>query len=71
MARAHGQRGAIRVWLLHARQRPSASGTWTLGALSLDKDSDVARARLAFERVLSDALGPAESLALVQRLAGL
>jgi transcriptional regulator with XRE-family HTH domain len=42
----------------------------TIGALILDKDSDVARARLAFERVLSDALGPAESLALVQRLAG-
>lgn len=42
----------------------------TLGALSLDKDSDVARARLTFERVLSDALDPAESLALVRRLAG-
>jgi hypothetical protein len=41
----------------------------TLGALSLDKDGDVARARLTFERVLSDALDPAESLALVRRLA--
>jgi transcriptional regulator with XRE-family HTH domain len=43
----------------------------TIGALILDKDGDVARARLAFERVQSDALGPAESLELVQRLAGL
>ena len=43
----------------------------TLGALNLDKAGDVARARLTFERVLSDALDPAESLALVQRLAGL
>jgi transcriptional regulator with XRE-family HTH domain len=41
-----------------------------LGALSLDKEGDVARARLAFERVLSDALDPYESLALVRRLAG-
>jgi uncharacterized protein DUF5753 len=42
----------------------------TLGALSLDKAGDVARARLTFERVLSDALDPAESTALVRRLAG-
>ena len=42
----------------------------TIGALILDKASDVARARLTFECVLSDALDPAESLALVQRLAG-
>ena len=41
-----------------------------LGALTLDKDGEVARARLAFERVLSDALDPVESLALVRRLAG-
>ena len=41
-----------------------------LGALSLDKDGDVARARLTFERVLSDALDPVESLELVRRLAG-
>jgi transcriptional regulator with XRE-family HTH domain len=42
----------------------------TLGALSLDKATDVARARLTFERVLSDALDPAESLALIRRVAG-
>jgi hypothetical protein len=42
----------------------------SLGALSLDKDGDVTRARLTFERVLSDALDPAESLALICRLAG-
>jgi transcriptional regulator with XRE-family HTH domain len=42
----------------------------TLGALSLDKDGDVARARLTFERVLSDALDPADSLALIHRMAG-
>jgi transcriptional regulator with XRE-family HTH domain len=42
----------------------------SLGALSLDKAGDVARARLTFERVLSDALDPAESLALIRRLAG-
>jgi transcriptional regulator with XRE-family HTH domain len=42
----------------------------TLGALSLDKAGDVARARLTFERVLADALDPGASLALVRRLAG-
>jgi transcriptional regulator with XRE-family HTH domain len=42
----------------------------TLGALSLDKAGDVARARLTFERVLTDALDPGESLALVRRLTG-
>jgi transcriptional regulator with XRE-family HTH domain len=42
----------------------------TVGALTLDKDGEVARARLAFERVLSDALDPAESLTLIHRLAG-
>jgi transcriptional regulator with XRE-family HTH domain len=42
----------------------------TVGALILDKDGEVARAKLAFERVLSDALDPAESLAVVRRLAG-
>jgi hypothetical protein len=41
-----------------------------LGALSLDKDGEVARARLTFERVVSDALDPVESLALIRRLAG-
>jgi hypothetical protein len=42
----------------------------SLGALALDKEGNVARARPTFERMLSDALEPAESLALVQRLAG-
>jgi hypothetical protein len=42
----------------------------TLGALSLDKAGDVARATLTFERVLSAALDPAESLALIRRVAG-
>ncbi|TQM14379.1 helix-turn-helix domain-containing protein [Pseudonocardia kunmingensis] len=41
-----------------------------LGALSLDKDGEVARARLTFERGLAEALDPAESVALVHRLAG-
>jgi transcriptional regulator with XRE-family HTH domain len=41
-----------------------------LGALMLDKDGEVARATLTFERVLSDALDPAESLALIRQLAG-
>jgi transcriptional regulator with XRE-family HTH domain len=41
-----------------------------LGALTLDKPGEVARARLTFERVLSDALDPAESLAVVRELAG-
>ena len=40
-----------------------------MGALTLDKAGDVARARLTFERVLSDTLDRAESLALVRRLA--
>jgi transcriptional regulator with XRE-family HTH domain len=42
----------------------------TLGALMLDKAGDVARAKLTFERLVSDALDPAESLALIRRLAG-
>ncbi len=42
----------------------------TIGALILDKKEEVARAKVAFESVLSDALDPAESLALVRRLAG-
>jgi transcriptional regulator with XRE-family HTH domain len=42
----------------------------TIGALILDKAEDVARAKVAFECVLSDALDPAESLALIHRLAG-
>jgi transcriptional regulator with XRE-family HTH domain len=41
----------------------------SLGALSLDKAGDIARARLTFERVLSDALDPADSLALIRGLA--
>ncbi|HEY1968576.1 MAG TPA: helix-turn-helix transcriptional regulator [Pseudonocardia sp.] len=40
-----------------------------LGALFLEKSDDVARARLVFDRVRADALGPAESLALIERLA--
>lgn len=40
-----------------------------LGALLMDKDADVTRARLAFDRVRADALDPAKSLALIQRLA--
>jgi hypothetical protein len=42
----------------------------TIGALILDKEAEVVRARVAFERVWSDALDPAESLALIDRLAG-
>jgi hypothetical protein len=34
------------------------------------REGDVARARLTLERVLSDALDPAESLALIRRLTG-
>ncbi|MDQ2708527.1 MAG: helix-turn-helix domain-containing protein [Actinomycetota bacterium] len=41
----------------------------SLGALILDKEHDVTRARLAFDRVRADALDPAESLAMVRRLA--
>jgi transcriptional regulator with XRE-family HTH domain len=40
-----------------------------LGALLLDKEGDGASARLAFDRVQTDALDPAESLALIRRLA--
>ncbi|MGI8816690.1 MAG: DUF5753 domain-containing protein [Pseudonocardia sp.] len=39
-----------------------------LGALMLDKEDDVTRARLTLDRVRADALDPAESLALVRRL---
>ena len=41
----------------------------TLGALILDKEGDAARARLTFDRVRADALDPAESLAMIRRLA--
>jgi transcriptional regulator with XRE-family HTH domain len=41
-----------------------------LGAVTLDKGSDVAQAKRSFESVLSEALDPAESLALIRRLAG-
>ncbi|MGH3613608.1 MAG: helix-turn-helix domain-containing protein [Pseudonocardia sp.] len=40
-----------------------------LGALFLEKDADVSRARLSFDRLRSDALSPAESLALIRRVA--
>jgi hypothetical protein len=40
-----------------------------LGAVTLDKGNDVAQAKRSFESVLSQALDPAESLALVRRLA--
>jgi hypothetical protein len=40
-----------------------------LGALFLEKEEDVTRARLAFDRVRADALAPAESLDLIRRLA--
>jgi transcriptional regulator with XRE-family HTH domain len=40
-----------------------------LGALTVEKDSDVAQAKRIFESVLSNSLDPAESLALVHRLA--
>jgi len=40
-----------------------------LGALLMDEENDVARARLSFDRLRSDALSPAESLALIQRVA--
>jgi transcriptional regulator with XRE-family HTH domain len=42
----------------------------SLGSMILDKAGDVARAKVAFERVLSAALDPTESLSLVRRLAG-
>jgi transcriptional regulator with XRE-family HTH domain len=42
----------------------------TLGNLMMDKEGEVARARLVFDRVRSDALNPAASLALIRRLAG-
>ena len=40
-----------------------------LGALHLEKEADVARARLAFDRLRSDALSPDDSLALIRRVA--
>ena len=40
-----------------------------LGGVMMNKEGDVAKARLAFDRVRTDALGPAESLALIRRLA--
>lgn len=40
-----------------------------LGAVTLDKGSDVAQAKRNFEAVLADALDPVESLALVRRMA--
>jgi transcriptional regulator with XRE-family HTH domain len=40
-----------------------------LGALMMDKEADVARARLGFDRLRSDALSPADTLALLDGLA--
>ncbi len=40
----------------------------TLGALCLEKEEDVARAILFFDRLRSAALGPAESAALIRRV---
>ena len=40
----------------------------SLGALFLDKEGDMARARLAFERIESSALTPADSLAMIRRV---
>lgn len=40
-----------------------------LGALHLDKDPAVGRARLSFDRLRSDALSPADSLALIRQVA--
>lgn len=40
-----------------------------LGAVTLDKGSDVAQAKRNFESVASDALNPVESLALIRELA--
>jgi transcriptional regulator with XRE-family HTH domain len=42
----------------------------SLGNVMLEREADVERARLAFDRVRSDALDPAESMTLVRRLAG-
>jgi hypothetical protein len=39
-----------------------------MGAVQLEKEADVARARLVFDRLRSDALSPAESVALAERL---
>lgn len=40
-----------------------------LGALFLEKDDEVSRAKLAFDRVRANALSPAESLRFIKRLA--
>jgi len=42
-----------------------------LGALLLDKESDVATARLKFDQLRSEALNPADSVNLIRRAAGL
>jgi hypothetical protein len=42
----------------------------SLGNVMLERKAEVDRARLAFDRVRSDALDPAASLALIRRLAG-
>jgi transcriptional regulator with XRE-family HTH domain len=41
-----------------------------LGAVTLDKESDVARASLAFDRLRAEALGPADSAALIRGVLG-
>jgi hypothetical protein len=40
-----------------------------LGAVTLDKGSDVAQAKRSFEAVLAHALDPDDSLALIRRMA--
>jgi transcriptional regulator with XRE-family HTH domain len=41
-----------------------------MGAVHLEKESDVARATLVFDRLRSAALSPTDSVALIQRLVG-
>ncbi len=41
----------------------------SLGAVHLDKEEDVAPAKLTFDRLRSEALSPADSVALIERLA--
>jgi hypothetical protein len=55
--------------LRRLRERAGYTLEHALGSLILQKERDVERARLSFDRLRSDALGPEQSLALIRRTA--
>jgi hypothetical protein len=65
-----GLDGAFTVLSFNALDEPDVAYVeHPMGAVHIEKDQDVATARLVFDRVRSAALSPADSVALVERVA--